>query len=282
MRYRFLMRSRRTGVAFVASFASFVISACNLISGAGDLEVDPRVGLVPAVLPEGGSVVDATLPQVRDGGRDGSVVVDAADARVDAQVDGGTRIRAVTFEGGSQTGAFGFDTVSGQTNLVLGIQALGGAVSFRTDKESFGRITFSDKSELFTTFLVRFENLGLNTSTIVSFGGTPIFSPTIDVSVDEVNGFALLIGGDRVDTSATTPAEGVAYRIGVHIKAGAVGASVVQGFFAPKTGAFGAPIMESSARAVGPLLSISLGSIQGNSRAVYDDMIVDSASMPPP
>lgn len=274
------MGSRRACAALLAISATIASAAgCGLISGADDLEIDPLLGSGPGVIPEGG-VDAAVLPRPEAGGNDASVV-DAGDAATDGKVDGGTRIRAVTLEGASQTGPFGFDVVSGPTSLVAGSLALAGSFSLRIDKDAVGRITFADKAEIYATVLVRFENIGLNASTIVSFGGAP-FAQVVELSLDNDLGLQLIIGNDVVATGGPNINQNTTYRIGFHVKQGAVGASLAEVFVAPQGLPFGPAAMRTTTRALGAVRSLSVGTLAGNTRSVFDDVIVDSASMPAP
>lgn len=282
MRYRFVMGPRRVCAALLAISATIAsVAGCGLISGADDLEVDPLFGSESGATPEGGVVVEAGVLPRREAGTDGAPVVDARDAAIDGKVDGGTRIRAVTLEGASPTGPFGFDLVSGPTILVSGGLALAGSFSLRIDKDAFGRVTFPDKAEIYATVLVRFENIGLNTSTIVSFGGATLM-PAVELSLDKDIGLQLIIGSDPVATGGPVINQTTTYRIGFHVRQGGVGASLAEVFVAVQGLPFGPPAMRSTARALGAVRSLSVGTLAGNTRSVFDDVIVDSASMPPP
>lgn len=275
------MGSRRGCAAILAISATIASAAgCHLISGADDLEVDPLFGLAPGAAPEGGGFTDAAPPRL-DGGASDAPVVDAADAALDGRVDGGTRIRTVTLEGASQTGPFGFDTLSGQTNLVTGSLALGGAYSLRVDKDSFARIDFADKAELYATVIVRFENLGLNTSTIASFGAAG-FNPVVELALDDTTGLQLFIGTAQVAMGGPSINQNITYRIGFHLKQGGVGAAVAEVFVAAQGLPFGPAAMRTTSRALGAVRSMSVGSMNGTARGIFDNVLVDSAAMPSP
>lgn len=272
------MGFRRGGTAFFAVAVAF-IAGCSLISGASDLEVDPLFGLEPAALSDGGLVEASAIPRP-DGGSDGGRTDSASDAAVDA----GSRIRTVTFESAMLTGADGVDSVAGglgQLTIVSGAQALGSTFSMRSDKDSSGRIAFADTNELYATFLVRFENIGLATSTILAIGvATPLSG--LEVAVDNDEGLQLYLGGNQIATGGGKLADNNTYRVGIHIRSGNAGASIVEVFAGAKGAPFGQPALSVNNRVIGTPRSAAIGIVRGNSKGVFDDLTLDKASMPAP
>lgn len=277
-----MMGFRRGSAAF---FAVAVASSagCSLISGASDLEVDPRIGFEPVALPDSGRD-EASVISRPDGGADGASTDSASDAAVDSAVDGGSRIRTVTFESGTLTGAGGVDSVTGglgQLSIVSGAQALGSMFSMRADKDCSGRVGFADTSELYATFLVRFENIGLATSAILAIGVAPPLSG-LELAVDGDEGIQLFLGNNQIATGGGKLTDNNTYRVGIHIRSGNAGVSLVEVFAGAKGAPFGQPVLSVNNRVIGTPRSAAMGIVRGNSRGVFDDLTLDKASMPAP
>ena len=283
-------RLRRTAAAVVSTTA---LVGCALISGAGDLSVGPLDdhGGVPeasVVDLDGASTSDGTKP-----GPDGSQgPTDGATATGDAKMpgdggDAGGRLREVTFEDGTLLGVHGGDSLVGNPFLATGLSALAGNDSMRTDKGASGiEVDFAPVSELYATALVRFENLGLGTSTVFEFvpelGGSPA-----QVLVEDGGGnstpLLLAVGGTVMDSGGIV-GENTLLRVGFHLRQDA-STSLVEVFLAPTGAAFGQPVISTATTRQGRTTRVRMGILDNNgtnTKATFDNLLLDTLAMPAP
>lgn len=267
---------RAVGVA-VAS----LLAGCSLLTGAADLEVGE-----PADAPDTSArpVLEASLPPREDaGGADGSAPdVAAGDA------DANTRIRNVTFENASLTGALGADTKLGSPALVTANNVIDGKYTAALGQSDGLEIAFATAvSEVFVTFVMNLNAVGTDTPVFFRLGSTasaPGTSP-LDLALEPASGKAILARIGPVSFGpAGTIEPGTTYRIGVHVQT--IGTLYnVEVFLAPKGQAFAGAIINGSSSAGGgaKLTYLRVGAfLGGNLQCYLDDLYVDTASMPPP
>lgn len=273
------MEGRRAlvAIAFVG------LAACAAISGAGDLVVDPSVGASDAA--SDGAAHDAAAPI--DAGSDlgAPPPPPLVEAGVDASADAGpTRVRTVTFEGAmSLTGPQGADAVVGAAMFVTGLGVPDGAGAMKTGAgPAYVVVTngVAGLSEIYLSFLVSIDNVDPNGAftpmmTLLLAGG---HSVSIVVS-DPPGSFGVSIDGNP-PTGALPYTQKNLYRMGLHYQD-----QQVEVWFdeTPATPFGPVSFKGSSTTLTGLVHEIQLGAIDGNFRvnAVFDDLLVDTASMPP-
>lgn len=271
----------------VVVVAAVLLAGCAAISGAADLSIDPNAddaGPGTDGAADGGGGADGARSDV--GPSDDGASVDAGpdapfDAAFDVNLDGGpTRLRTVTFENGSLTGTNGADTIAGAPVLVQGL--LDGVYAMRArDNGELATVTFAEQSEVYVSMIVKLENVGgAGWSTILSIQASGTEVVGLQAS-DPPNGQLRLVYGGAAQ-SATAPIGYSPVRVGLHVKAGAVGQleAYVSGTAAP----FGAPFVTMSGGAasfVVPVNGVAFGAVANlSARLVVDDIVVDSASFP--
>ncbi len=281
-----MQRATRTTMCWsVFGVLAGAVGGCALITGAADLQIGPDSTREESS--ESGS--DTSLGSGRDGPVDGpSPVGDAAkDAFGDAVLDGptSTRIRTVTFENGL-TGVDGADATSGVVNLQTLTPIDGTSSMTCAPAGGYADVTLPPVDELFATVLVRISNLG-SSPTVFSrfqFQGTP---STVDLALTAGATFQLRFGGNVLGGGGNFTEEGAIHRFGIHLKR-VVGVDMLIEVYEGARGvAFGAPAASATVSvAVGPAVGIQIGAIAGTSASgvalSFDDLLVDTASMPPP
>jgi len=275
------MGFRRAGAAFFAAVLA-CSAGCGLISGASDLEVDPQFGAAPPFEPDGGLVEASPIPRL-DAAADA-----ASDANVDAAADGSSRVRVMSFESGSLTGAQGGDSVMGSPQIATGAGTLAGLFSARFEERvSFVQANFSPLDDLYATYLVRFDNIGLGTVVMAQVSSAPVpfgGGGSLQFGLDAVEKNLIAVSsGDATIATGGRVTQGPVYRVGLHLRQGNAGVGVIEVFVALRGVAFGPPVITIKNRAVGRSQAFSIGNLaDGNLKATYDDVILDRAAMPPP
>ena len=265
------------------------LAGCALISGAGDLSVGPLDdnGGAPeastAAL-DGASTSDGTKPGLdgSQGPTDGA----ANDAKTPGDGgDAGGRLREVTFEDGTLLGIHGGDSTVGTPFLAMGLSALSGNDSMRTDKGAAGiEVDFAPVSELYATALVRFDNLGVGLSTVFEFIPEPGGS-IAQIRVQDGGGTPLLlaVAGSVVDSGGIIDSNKL-LRLGFHLRQDA-SSSVVEVFLVPNGAPFGQAVMSTTIPRLGRTTAVRMGILDNNgtnTKVTFDDLLLDSASMPLP
>lgn len=223
---------------------------------------------------------------------DGSQIGDGApvaDAPVDAGADGPSddgatcpHLRCLTFE----QGLTGFDSKSGSPARTTEAPPKGTGAMAVDGVEAFIIVDAGERADLWLSFYMRvvlaetavgeavpFEIFAADgTLVVMGFLSGPSSAPTLSVEV----------GGNRVELyHAITP--GTVYRCGVHVKRGD-GGLAVEGVVAVGDAPFGLPIAVEPAFVsdLGPA-RVLIGSA-GIARlsAVFDDVFLSTAAMPPP
>lgn len=269
----------------VVGLLAAVLGGCALITGAADLQIGPDS------TPEAGSWesgTDTGLGSSADGAVDGpSPVGDAAkDALVDGALDGpaSTRIRAVTFENGL-TGVAGADTTSGTVNLEVAAPIDGTSSMTCAPAGGYANVTLPPTDELFATVLVRISNLGSSPTVFARFQLQGTLS-TLDLVLTVGTTFQVKFGATVLGSGGNFNQEGATHRFGIHLKrTGASG--LIEVYEGARGVAFGASAVNTTVSgSVGPVIGVQIGAIAGTSGAgvalSFDDLLVDTASMPPP
>jgi len=284
--------SRRTAQRIGALASAMALAGCALLSGASDLTVGDVGGDDAAPTTnggdgQGGGTADGGMPGVDAGGGR----FDGAGGDVDAKAspDGSvsaSRLRNVTFEDGALTGVHGGDSMFGTPFLATGASALSGTASLGTDKGPSGiQVDVPTLDEVYATTLARGNGFGLSTDyTLLSFvpesGGT-IAELHVQANVTGIS-LVLVVGGIPVDPGAPVTIN-TTYRIGAHLRQGTT-TKLIEVFLAPAGTAFGAPFASSSI-ALGRTIGVRIGSLgtsSTNGKLYFDDLFIDTASMPGP
>ena len=281
------MVRRRHLAAIVAS--ATVLAGCALVTGVGDLRVDPLAsdgGVSPSAVD---ADADADAPRAADATGDAFDGARSTDdgAITDATTDGGdagdARLREVTFEDGTLLGIHGGDSVFGSPFLVSGLSALSGNESMRVENGVGGvQVDFAAQRELYATMLVRFQNPDVNPSTLFTVVPPPGGALVELTFPNGRNGpFALAIAGSLVASGISVDQTQV-YRFGFHVRDDAA-AGFVQIFVSVKGAAFGPPVISMATSKLGPSIAVRMGNFDmnsSNSKIVFDDLFLDSASLP--
>jgi hypothetical protein len=264
-----------------------VLAGCALVTGVGDLRVDPLagdVGVDPSTIDGDAS----SAPDVTKVALDAAVPSDDG-ATNDATTDGGEagvgRLRDVTFEDGTLLGIHGGDSMFGNPFLAMGVGggALAGNVSMKVDKGTSGiQVDFAPVTELYASFLLRVQNTGSVATPLVTFlpavpGGTLV---EID-GLGAQGALSLVVGGNPV-ASGGSIGDGTLVRIGVHLRLDA-SSSFVEVFLASGAAAFGGHLISATTASLGPTAGARLGLLSSNgglARATFDNLLLDTRSMP--
>jgi hypothetical protein len=264
--------TRASAVAFAIAIAG---GGCGLISGASELHVGGEaVGTT-----DGAADLDETgVPPGSEAPADAAASV--FDGAVPPSEAGPTRIRELTFENGKLTGLYGGDSVVG-TPLAKTFSPIDGTYSMLVDNDnSYVQANVGALDELYATYLVRYEDLSLGDVVVARFvveNGLP----PVDV-VASKDGVALRTAGNLLNGSVPVNESNAVFRVGVHVRAG-TGNGVVELFAAPRGGAFGAPAVSSTTLTLGRITAVRLGAVgNGNATLDFDDLLLDTGSMPSP
>ena len=277
---------RRAALAVVSTSA---LVGCALLSGAGDLTVADGDG------GGGGGEAGAVV------GPDGSVASDGSDPGADGGVgpgdgapadatppptdggDGGTRLRDVTFEDGTVLGVHGGDSMFGiGVLLATGLNALSGKDSLRVDHSASGILVgFAPVSELYATCLVKYENIDLTYTTSFTFVPEASGVPAEVHASSQNNAIELFVGGSLVGSGGFLKM-GQTLRLGFHLRQDAT-SSFVELFMADKGAALGTPIVSAHVTNLGRTAGVRMGVLDtsGNNKATFDDLLLDTAALPP-
>jgi len=271
------------GVRRLLVFALGAVVGCAAISGVGDLVVDGVDASVERAIdaapeatappPDAADDVEIPEPPVDGGG-------------IDANVDAGpTRVRTVTFEGASLTGPQGADTITGLAAL-QNAGALDGAHSMKISGSAiFASVTsgVAGLQEVYVSMLVRVQDVDPNGAAYAPILRVVVTDTThADLVVSDPPGgsFGLSINGGAPIAIVPYDSKFI-YRIGIHAKNGLVEGFVDDTPATPFAAAFatstiGVPgfngVKKIDFGAIAPAFKVS---------GVFDDLLVDTASMPP-
>lgn len=257
------------------------LAGCALLTGAADLRTAE----------EGPSGAEGGPDGEDDRGSDARPDTAPSEAGVEASFDSGgdaptaTRIRSVTFESGSVVLAKdGADSQVGAPSLESASPIVG-KYSVRVDFGSSVEIDFGPAPEVYITFLARFERIGGTGPVFVRIGTDT--ASVLELSFPTIHSSGILVqsGAVQLGPGGLITDMGPVYRVGIHLRPGLLAQTFVDVFIAPQGAAFGAAAVTGSVNGIGKVRSFQLGSLGGgggNLRAVFDDILVDSATMPPP
>jgi hypothetical protein len=232
------------------------VGGCNLITGASSLTIEAQGDL------------DAGAP------RSDGAAIDAS-SRV-------TRLREVTFESGLLVGRDGADLLTGMA-VPFKQQALRGQWSMvATDSTQFVEVGLPNPDEIYVTFLFAVSafppgnvedtvlRIGMSDRTVIDFRVTEHLGTTIAANGMSVGIFTVL-------------QLGTVYRAGLHVRTNAQG-TLVEGNIATAKAPFDPKNAGMiSAEAHGTVKTVQLGAVDALPlTAVFDQLLVDTAQMPPP
>jgi hypothetical protein len=255
-----------------------VLAGCALVTGVGDLRVDPLAG--------GGGVDPSTIDGDASSASDVTMVaLDGAVPSDDAAIDGATtdggeagagRLRDVTFENGTLIGIHGGDSVFGNPFPATGVAggALAGNVSMRVDKVN----------ELYASFLMRVQNTSSTASPLLTFLPAATGGVLAELyGLGAQGALTIAVGGNPV-ASGGSIGDGTIARIGVHLRQDA-SSSFVEVFLATGTAAFGMPVISATLPSLGGTVGVRMGILANNgglAKATFDNLLLDTSSMPGP
>jgi len=195
---------------------------------------------------------------------------------------GGSRLKEITFEGGSLTDpSTGADSTAGTLSLETSAPLDGGfSASVPNTPSSYLQENFSAAGDIYVAFRLRLNALPSGAIRIVMFsnGGTT------------VGGIQLLSDGrlqlrnnsTTVGTSTAALSVGQVYRVGLHQRAGSGGNAVLEGYVASEGQGFGAPFAATTSGSwtsgadrlrVGATAAVAVD-------ATFDDIVLDTAALP--
>lgn len=259
--------------------ASSLLAGCALISGAATLEVGalpdaPRDGAA-ADVGEAGMALrpDANAGAPDDPGAGEPTTKDGAPS---------TRLREVTFESGSLLAS------KDSADVALGVPTLetllpiAGKFSVRFDNDQAVEIDFGPAPEIYAAFLVRLDNVGLGSPAFVRIGTDTPSVVDLELAPNK-GGIAVRLGTDVLGTGAGIVDTNAVYRVGIHLRRAGMKTSI-EVFVASRGVAFGgASIASAGLSGLGNIRYLQIGAIGDvNVRGVFDDILVDTAVMPPP
>lgn len=273
-----LRSSLRLARPLVLPFA-LTAAGCTVLSGAADLKTEAASG--PAA--RGSSGGDGTGVVGRDdgGGSTGS------DAATDA--GGGTtatRLREITFEDGSLTGAHGADKVTGAPVAITTGALRGKHAMAVTGGSSFVEASIAEASDVYVSFVFAVSSMPPSGTyvTIARFTFAGV-ATTLDISVASDGGLRIAASTGSTLT-LNSIAIGVTYRVGLHVHPGNGGGGsttiepkVVEGATSP----FGGGSASIGIGSLGAMNGIALGALGTESIvALFDHVLFDSDAMPDP
>jgi hypothetical protein len=266
-----------------------VLAGCALVTGVGDLRVDPLAG--------GGGVDPSTIDGDASSASDVTMVaLDGAVPSDDAAIDGATtdggeagagRLRDVTFENGTLIGIHGGDSVFGNPFPATGVAggALAGNVSMRVDKGISGiEVAFVAVNELYASFLMRVQNTSSTASPLLTFLPAATGGVLAELyGLGAQGALSIVVGGNPV-ASGGSIGDGTIARIGVHLRQDA-SSSFVEVFLATGAAAFGMHVISATLPSLGGTVGARMGILANNgglAKATFDNLLLDTRSMPGP
>ena len=193
-----------------------------------------------------------------------------------------SRLKDITFEAGSLTGASGFSTTTGTVNLETG-SPIKGADSFTINAgNSYGTQTFTASDEIFISTYIRIPVVPSSQVRVIRItdGGTSVGA----ITLEPTGKITLRNGTSNIGASAAALTPGAVYRVGIHQKKGTGNNAVLEGFLATGDSVFGAPFAASSTQTfITQADQVQIGSSTGTvATATFDDIRIDNGSMPGP
>jgi hypothetical protein len=247
-------RSRRTtpGLLVVLGLA---VLGCNVLTGASSLTTDLEGDLDGGAPRSDGAAVEASSP---------------------------TRLREVTFESGLLVGKDGADILTGIATPFKQQPLRGQWSMVANDGKQFVEVELPSPEEIYVTFLFAISSFaaGEFASTLLRVGLSD--RSVVDFRVTEHTGSTLSANGVTVGIF-TVLQLGTVYRAGLHIRTSAQG-TLVEGNIATARAPFDPRNLGmNSGPTHGAVKYVQLGAIDVPTiTAVFDQLLVDTAQMPPP
>jgi RHS repeat-associated protein len=196
----------------------------------------------------------------------------------------GTRIKDITFEGGSLLDSTtGVDSTSGTVNLETSAP-LKGSYSATIPNNSTGYLTenFTGVDELFVSFYVKPASFPASSARIAQIQNSGTTVGTIYLTSAGI--LQLKNGTTTIGSAGTALTAGTVYRIGLHQALGSGSDGVLEAFVATGDAAFGTPFASSATQTFTTQASkFVFGATNSNAvNATFDDILLDSAAMPGP
>jgi chitodextrinase len=196
----------------------------------------------------------------------------------------GQPIKAITFEGGSLTGAFGADSLSGSGVTLDTTTPLKGSASAQfTTASGYLNEDYPGVDDVFVSFYLRLNALPSSDARIIYIAnaGTTVGN----IVLRSTGALRLRVGTTTIGESAPLAIKPAYYRVGLHQKRGTGANAVLEAFVAPASApSFGTPF---AATTIGAWTTQAnrqrFGATNGLAiNAVFDEIILDSAAMPGP
>ncbi len=194
----------------------------------------------------------------------------------------GNRLKDITFEAASLTGASGFALTTGTVTLEVASPIKGADSMTISAGNSYGTQTYTATDEIFISLYVKLPAIPTSQARVIRItdGGTSVGAITLETT----GKITLRNGTTSLGASATALAAGTVYRIGIHQKKGTGSNGVLEGFLATGDAAFATPFATNSAQTFTTQAdSVQIGSSTGTVvTATFDDIRLDTGAMPGP
>jgi hypothetical protein len=195
----------------------------------------------------------------------------------------GTRIKDITFEGGSLTDATtGVDSVNGTVNLETSAPLKGSyAARFPNSGSAYLQENFTATPDLYVSLYLKVAALPSSDVRIamISNNGT-----TVGNLLLRSNGMLRLRNASTQIGSETGPlSTNTVYRVGLRQKQGTGSNAILEGYLATGDNAFGSPFASSTSQSFTDQGDrVRVGATTNSIDMIVDDILLDSGSMPPP
>ncbi|MFN8567374.1 MAG: hypothetical protein U0Z44_07615, partial [Kouleothrix sp.] len=192
-----------------------------------------------------------------------------------------TLITAITFEGGSLTDpATGADSVVGTVTLEIGAPIKGSdAATVPNVTSGYLNESFTGVADFYASLYIRPASFPASARIVQIRTGTTTVG---EIRLTTSGTLELRNAGTTIGTSSALSANTV-YRVGIHQKAGAAGAAVLEAFVVAGDAAFGTAFASSTGAIAGNASEIRIGATNNAAvNATIDDIMLDSAVMPGP
>jgi hypothetical protein len=195
---------------------------------------------------------------------------------------GGSRLKEITFEGGSLTDpATGADSTAGTVSLETSAPLGGGfSATIPNAASSYLQESFTASPDIYVAFRVRVNALPGGTVRLVMFSNAGTTVGSIQLLTD--GRLQLRNGSATVGTSTQALSAGQTYRIGLHQKAGSGGNAVLEAYLVADGQSFGAPFAATTSGSWTDAADrLRIGATAATAvNATFDDILLDSAVLP--
>jgi hypothetical protein len=192
-----------------------------------------------------------------------------------------SRIKDITFEGGTLTGApNGADASKGVVSLET-LQPLRGRYSVRVNAaDSAVEENFSATDDLFLSFMLSVKSLPTSDARIARITNAGITIGNVQLRTS--GKLRLRVGSAAVGVESIPLVVGTSYRIGLHQRRGTGANGVLEAFLSEAGAAFGTPFAATSTGTwIGGASRVQIGATGSDvANLVLDDLLIDAASMP--